>query len=464
MIGAMSASTDRARASGRVLTIDALRGFSLIGMVLVHFMIYFGNEASADTWSYFMFNHGLGDWGAAGFLVMMGASQVLSWRKHADMSERVLLKRALIRGGYIFAVGLLMLALAWGPFQIWQWDILTLMGFCTVLVFFCRKLPSWAILALAAAIAVCTPWLRNGLNLASLWGGDFTQVPVISRYFPGILIDPAKEYEVIWSFKEIARGFLLAGYFPVLPWSLFPMLGVVLGRRIVSGKIRGDLPWLAASGIALLGLGLGLAYAGTGRPQSSIIDGFVAPLSFYPDSFTMILTQTGLFLAVFSIVYFFLDVRRRSGYGTGPVMTVLIRTSGFSLSFYFMHYMLIGWSLGIIWLFTRKYYIADLMGSGPALLCGIAGLVLLEAIIYCWEKREARYSLEWFLVVLTNRFAVLSAARAGRAGAAAHVDVRLPSRRSRQGIKRSASSARSTGSPGRGLPPSPARSRLSSGS
>ena len=63
----------------------------------------------------------------------------------------LLFKRALIRGAYIFLVGLLMLALAWGPYQIWQWDILTLMGVCTVLLFFCRKLPSWLILVLVAA-------------------------------------------------------------------------------------------------------------------------------------------------------------------------------------------------------------------------------------------------------------------------------------------------------------------------
>ena len=45
------------------------------------------------------------------------------------------------------------------------------------------------------------------------------------------------------------------------------------------------------------------------------------------------------------------------------------------------------------------------MGAIPALLCGIAAVVLLETLLYFWEKRGAKYSWEWFLVVLTQRFA-----------------------------------------------------------
>ncbi len=403
----MSEATVSKGPSERILSIDILRGGALIGMVLVHFMIFFGNDGAVDSWPYFILNHVLGDWGAACFLMMMGMSQVLSWQKHVDDNEMLLFKRALIRGAYIFLVGLLMLALAWGPYQIWQWDILTLMGVCTILVFFCRKLPSWFILVLVAAMIICTPWLRGGLNFTAVWGGDFMPVPVISRYLPGIIIDPVKDYEVIWNAKYIVDGMFLAGYFPVIPWSLFPLLGVVLGRRIVGGKMRRDLPWLGMTGIGLAGLGLGLAYAGTYRPESSIINGFVAPLSFYPDSFTMIIFQLGMALTVFAILFFFFDVRKRDKRKIGPVITILNRTSGFSLSFYFLHYMLIGWTLGVIWFITGNYYITNLMGSIPALLCGIAGVVLLETIFYFWEKHKAKYSLEWFLgmitIVLTGR-------------------------------------------------------------
>lgn len=191
------------------------------------------------------------------------------------------------------------------------------------------------------------------------------QVPVISRYFPGILIDPVKDYEVIWNVKSIAQGFFLAGYFPVIPWALFPMLGVVMGRRIVKGKMRRDLPWLVMGGITLAGLGLGMA------------------------------------LTAFGLLFYFFDVVKKDKQKIGPVVRIFNRTSSFSLTFYFMHYMLIGWTLGIIYFITGKYYITNLMGSIPALLCGVAGVVLLELILVFWEKHKAKYSLEWFLVVLT---------------------------------------------------------------
>ncbi|HEY5498029.1 MAG TPA: heparan-alpha-glucosaminide N-acetyltransferase domain-containing protein [Syntrophales bacterium] len=112
-------------------------------------------DAAASTWPYFILSHLLGDWGAPCFLMMMSMSQVLSADKRAD-EPLPLFKRALIRGGYIFLVGILMLALTWGPGKIWKWDILTLMGTMTVILFFCRFLPFWLILAVSLFIAVAT--------------------------------------------------------------------------------------------------------------------------------------------------------------------------------------------------------------------------------------------------------------------------------------------------------------------
>jgi magnesium-transporting ATPase (P-type) len=119
----------------------------------------------------------------------------------------------------------------------------------------------------------------------------------------------------------------------------------------------------------------------------------------------MILFQTGMALTIFGILYYFYDVRKRNRQDTSFIMRVYNRTSGFSLTFYFMHYMLIGWTLAVVWFITGKYYMTDLMGSIPALFCGIAAVILLELILAFWEKRRGKYSLEWFLGALTQRFA-----------------------------------------------------------
>ncbi len=55
----------------RIISIDILRGFCLFFMVLVHFVVYWGDSAAMTTWPYFFLNHVMADWGAAGFLMMM---------------------------------------------------------------------------------------------------------------------------------------------------------------------------------------------------------------------------------------------------------------------------------------------------------------------------------------------------------------------------------------------------------
>jgi uncharacterized membrane protein len=397
-------NTDTAdKKSERILSIDVLRGFALICMVIVHFMIYFGNAAAVDTWTYFIFNHVLADWGATCFLMMMGMSQVLSTQKHFEEDNLLLFKRTLIRGGFIFLAGIFMLALAWGPGRIWEWDILTLMGFATVMLFFCRFLPSWSILAIVVSLAVCTPLLRTGIDFNAVWGNSFVNVPVISRYLPGILLDPATEYEPVWRAKEIIQGFLFTGDFPIFPWLMFPPLGFVLGRRIVSRRLHHDLPFLVIIGTLLISLGLGWAYAAISRPQSSIIIDYIAPLSFYPDSFTMICYQLGMALIVFSGLFYFYDIRKPDKQKVSFIVRIYNLASRSSLTFYFLHYLLIGWPLALIYLLTGKSYKYGMMGVTPALVCGFAAVILLLLLLVLWGKHKSKYSLEWFMDTVTKR-------------------------------------------------------------
>ncbi|MBW2650165.1 MAG: DUF1624 domain-containing protein [Deltaproteobacteria bacterium] len=387
--------SDKTVNNGRVLSIDVLRGFLLILMVFVHFILYFGDEDAANTFTYFFFDNILADWGAAAFLMMMGMSQVLSSKRVTKPDNWMLFKRALLRGGYIFAAGLLMLILAWGPDELWCWDILTLMGFATVVLFFCRFLPSWFLIVLCCAIALLTPFIRDIFNIAADWG--FKEIPFISKYLPGMFLEPLSDYH-----PAIVKGFFLSGYFAVLPWIIFSIIGFVLGRRIVLGKIQRDLPFLFITGVLFLGLGFSLAYLGRPHLPSSVIYGLISPLCFYPDSFSMINIQVGMSIIVFVMAYFFLDVRKKDKTNIGTINRLFIRTSNFSLTFYFLHYMLIGWPLAILYLITGKYMISDMLSIIPAFLCGIVAVALLEILIFFWGKAGSKCSLEWILAELTT--------------------------------------------------------------
>ncbi len=387
----------------RVRSVDVLRGFALIVMVLIHFVIYFEDEGAMNTWPYFILNDLLADFGAAGFLTMVGISQVLSAARAPDAEALFLFKKAALRAGYIFAVGLLMLALTWGPRHLWQWDILTLIGFATLVLYFCRFLPSWLILLLSAGVAVATPWLRSMVDPAAVWSAGFMPTPVISNYAPGLFVMLNGEIPIVWQWDAILRGFFLAGEFPVFPWIAFPLLGCVLGRRIVARRYQNDLPSLVIVGILFAVLGLAGAWLSRGQPDRIVVTGYLAPLSFYPDSFTMFCCQVGVTLVVFSTLYYWYDVRPHQDAPGGFMTTLYNRTSRFSLTFYFLHYLLIGWTLAIVFLITGEYRIFDLMGIWGSILAGLTAVIALELLLKFWETHGGRYNLEWLLAMLTAR-------------------------------------------------------------
>lgn len=388
---------------GRVLSIDIFRGFCLAYMVPCHFMVCYGNEAAAGTLVYFVLNDTMGDWGAAAFLMMMGMSQALSAERMANQDNRLLFKRALLRGGYLFVVGLAMQLAAWGPDELWSWDVLTLMGAATVVLYFCRFAPSWVLVVLIALLATASPLLRGMPSMTSeWWAGGFSPTPFISEYLPGMFVNHNVKPDFVWQLGSIVTGFFLSGAFPVFPWLLFSILGLVLGRRIVNGKMKSDIGMLLLVGILLTALGFGGAYAGRFNP-SSVVDGFVCPFSFYPDSFTMIAQQAGMCLIIFAILYYAYDVKKRPESGLGPLARIFRRTSNFSLSFYVLHWLLVGWSLALLYVITGRHLVGDLMTAGPALVCGLAALAALEALLILWEKSGSKYSLEWLLAGITAR-------------------------------------------------------------
>lgn len=385
----------------RVRSVDVLRGFALMCMVLVHFVIYLGNATAQQSWIYFALNHLLADWGAAAFLMMMGISQVLSASKNTGAGEWYLFKKAGVRTAYLIGLGLLLSTLAFGPQRMFEWDILPLMGFATLVLYFCRFLPSWSLVLIMTCVALITPWLRGFVDPVPVWGASLMATPVISDYFPGLYVDPTGDLPVIWSLDGIVQGFLLTGYFPIFPWIIFPILGFITGRRMVGGHFRRDLPALIGMGCVLSCLGLGVALYSLRISGASAITGYLAPLSFYPDSFSMVLLQLGITLVVFSCLYFWFDIRRSPSAPPGFVTRLFIRTSRFALTFYFAHFLILGWTLAIVYLLTGEYRLLDLMREWPALLFGIVVLAALEAMLALWERKGGRYSLEWILAWLT---------------------------------------------------------------
>jgi hypothetical protein len=113
------------------------------------------------------------------------------------------------------------------------------------------------------------------------------------------------------------------------------------------------------------------------------------------------------------------DIRRRDRPAGFPTR-LYNRTSRFSLTFYFLHYLLIGWSLAVVYAATGEYRIFDLMGAWPALACGVAAVIFLELLLAVWERHGGRYSLEWTLALLTTRLVRPGKKQVPRGGPVAH--------------------------------------------
>lgn len=119
----------------------------------------------------------------------------------------------------------------------------------------------------------------------------------------------------------------------------------------------------------------------------------------------MVLFQTGMVLVCYSSLFYVCDVRRKGKPADGPIARLARLTSQFSLSFYFLHYVFIGWTLFAVYLATGHYRISSLMGDTPALLCGVVAAVALEVLLYFWQRAGGKYSLEWFLGKLAAKMA-----------------------------------------------------------
>lgn len=99
------------------------------------------------------------------------------------------------------------------------------------------------------------------------------------------------------------------------------------------------------------------------------------------------------------------STRRKLGRALSLLAGIFTYTSRSSLTFYFLHYLLIGWPLALIYIYSGKYNIYNLMGSLPAFFCGLAAVCLLGFVLRILDRCGSQYKLEWFLEALVRKYA-----------------------------------------------------------
>ncbi len=188
--------------SKRVWELDALRGLALIGMIAIHLHYDLVELYGIWDWNpgwYQLFKNNYG----AIFLLISGISATLG-------------SHPVKRGFQVFCCGFLCTGVTAGMYFlgfagkdiIIYFGVLQCLGCCMMLWPLFRKLPSWALLVLAAGMIGLGLWLRG-----------------VGFSFPWLTVLGFAPY-----------GFASSDYFPLFPNLGYFLAGAVLGRKAYAGK------------------------------------------------------------------------------------------------------------------------------------------------------------------------------------------------------------------------------------
>jgi uncharacterized membrane protein len=310
----------------RLASIDVLRTAAIMMMTVVHFA-----ENLAGSWNaaegpligasrYWWLPTGIA---APMFTFLAGVSYRL-WadaQRTAGRSEQALSKITVRRGLFLILFGLVFNVVVWLPEDVFNWDVLTLVGVAMLALDLARRAPAVLPACSCVLIVAVAPALRAAADYAAFWEQGF--------------------YDYDFTIADIVLGCLVTGYFPLFPWLALPLAGFVatpsLYGRAGGGPSR--LAWLAgglliATAAAMIAVRpfVPTAFHGSGRAWSM-----------FPATTAYVLGMAGAVLLLASVLHRVIDVPGRSG----PILRLAGAMSRHSLSLYVLHHVAHVWPLWV---------------------------------------------------------------------------------------------------------------------
>lgn len=384
---------------GRVASVDFLRGIAMMGLVLVHSVLYFTPLNEDVDLVYVVFAYVLGDLGAAAFTTLVGVSFVLSMRSRGGLPASMVLVGATVRGLFLLAVAMLVSVLTTGPATVFEWDVLALIAVASIVLAFLRPLPTWALLGVAGGIVAAAPIVRGAVGYLQHWGGVLD--PVDGLIPVGILVRPAADFAAGLDPVEALVSLVATAWFPLLPWLAFPVIGAAMGRYITVNRLRVGTRWLAL-GVVSLASGLAVAFSAVARRDSDPVTEHWSVLSFTPNSTSLFLVQLGLVMFILGTAHLSMDGPRPPGAWMDPIRLV----SRYALTVYVLSYAVIFGAIHIADLVdpTLPHQYA-MTTSGWALAFGVGALAVFIPVLRVWDRHGGVGSLEWMMAHLRLRAA-----------------------------------------------------------
>lgn len=337
----------------RFSSIDLLRTLSIAIMVVVHFC---ENLAGATP--------KIAGIGAPMFMFLSGVSfrLWLNGRSTRQKSAETISKIAVRRGLFLIGVGFLFNIFVWMPEDVFNWDVLTLIGTGMICLGLARNAPPPLIWMACGLLFLLGPVVRQMADWESYWA---------EGYFDPNLTLP-----------DVMLGYVAVGYFPIFPWLLFPLLGYSVGT-ITFGEKSEQANSVALRNTFCCGVTLMLLATAAVTTRYFWADRFPDT---WPNSWTMFppsieyTTGTiGWVMSAFSACYWVFDLKLPAD-RLGHVRRLAERFSRRSLTAYLLHHVVHLWPLWLFavsqgleptyyWREVTNVYIALLLAGGFLILC-----------------------------------------------------------------------------------------------
>ena len=356
-------------------------------MIQVHIVEWLSGYYESHTTLY-QLSELIGSFPASLFTFLVGMSLFVSVKSQEErgIDPGLIADRNLRRGMAIFFIGLLFMIFVWMPEEVFSWDILTFIGASLLILFPLRNLSSKKIISIILFILVISPIVRIYTDFHSHWNRWGEYVP--SFDMPGMLM-----------------GFFANAYFPLLPWLVFPLAGYLVGRACFGDDILRLPKVLLPAGIGLIIVSLAMIFLSSASDVTGIVTEYISPFTFYPASTSFILLALGINVVLF--IFFFRLFDLKEGEKKDNLFLVFCRRySRYALTAYVVHHALFLWALIAYSYYLRELYrwqyYGYIMPTAYSLVVVFVFIVLFYFVIVAWDKRDGRYSFEWWLRRLTG--------------------------------------------------------------
>ncbi|HBJ36499.1 MAG TPA: hypothetical protein DDZ51_17455 [Planctomycetaceae bacterium] len=319
--------------------------------------------------------------GAPLFMLLSGVSYRLwlNGQLFRDVSDTQIAKITIRRGLFLFGIGFVFNILIWLPEDTFNWDVLTLIGFGLITLNIARRLPPALILLFCGAVYAISPLARSIAQWPDYWQNGY--------------FDPD------WTLADVLQGFLVVGYFPVLPWVIFPLTGFVAGTWVF-GQTRGQQPGVPAIirgiriGAGMIVISTSMVATRTLLPQWFPSD-WPATWSMFPPSAEYVLGTLGFGVFSFCGGYLLLDFAAAAE-RLQTLKSFAATLSRYSLSAYILHHIVHVWPMWIYAVTTGQettVYWQQATTIPVAILLACIYFVL-SFILFRWMEKNNQPAIE----------------------------------------------------------------------